>query len=409
MSAFTLASLAAWIALVLLAYRMRGRLFATFAAVMLGVHTLGSVALFPVLAPLSAPVAPLYAALQGAAYLHFFSLLRARMRPLPWRVLVSLPGMFFIGGTFLATPWAIAAGLGLTLPAVWLPYGLALLGVAQSLWTREEVVDLVLDGAEAADEVRPHPRDRREIAARIAARPAHRRPLHVVQITDPHLGPFMSERRLRRICEQAVEKDPDLVLLTGDFLTMESQADPALLARALEPLTRLPGRCFACRGNHDLEAPELVAEALARAGVRLLIDEEAVVETGAGPVQLLGVDFVWRRRDEHLAALCARYPRRQGVPRILMLHDPGAFKHLPRGEGDLVLSGHTHGGQVGLLSLGLQWTVVRGLSSIPDHGLWSRGPDRLYVHRGTGHYGFPLRIGVPAEQSLLRLHFDAAK
>jgi hypothetical protein len=405
-SAFTLASLAAWIVLVLLAYRLRGRFFATFAGVVLGVHTLGAVAMFPVVRALSPPVAPyIYIGLQVAAYLHFFSLLRARMRPLPWRVLVSLPGMFFIGGTFLSTPWAIAAGLGLQLPAVWLPYGLALLGVAQSLWTREEVVDLVLDGAEAADEVRPHPRDRRETAARIAARPAHRQPLHVVQITDPHLGPFMSERRLRRICERAVEKDPDLVLLTGDFLTMESQTDPALLGRALAPLSRLPGRCFACRGNHDLEAPELVAEALARAGVRLLIDEEVVVETGAGPVQLLGVDFVWRRRDEHLAALCARYPRRPDVPRILMLHDPGAFKHLPRGEGDLVLSGHTHGGQVGLLSLGLQWTVVRGLSSIPDHGLWARGPDRLYVHRGTGHYGFPLRIGVPAEQSLLRLHF----
>jgi uncharacterized protein len=88
-----------------------------------------------------------------------------------------------------------------------------------------------------------------------------------------------------------------------------------------------------------------------------------------------------------------------------MLHDLGAFKHVSRGEGDLVLSDHTHGGQVGLLSLGLQWTILRSLSSIPDHGLWTRGPDRLYVHRGQGHYGFPLRIGVPSEQSLLRLHF----
>src|SRR5262249_785597 len=161
----------------------------------------------------------------------------------------------------------------------------------------------------------------------------------------------------------AVEQDPDLVLLTGDFLTMESQVDPGLLARALAPLERMPGRCFACRGNHDLEAPRLVEEALGRVGVRLLIDEEATGETAAGPGQTLGSDFVWRGREEHLAALCARYPRRPGHLRLLMLHDPGAFKHVPRGEGDLVLSGHTHGGQVGLLSLGLQWTVLRSLSS----------------------------------------------
>jgi predicted MPP superfamily phosphohydrolase len=51
----------------------------------------------------------------------------------------------------------------------------------------------------------------------------------------------------------------------------------------------------------------------------------------------------------------------------------------------------------------LPWTFVSAVTSMPDHGLWARGRDRLYVHRGTGHYGFPLRVGVPAEQSLLRI------
>ncbi len=69
-----------------------------------------------------------------------------------------------------------------------------------------------------------------------------------------------------------------------------------------------------------------------------------------------------------------------------------------------MLSGHTHGGQVGLVSVGLQGTILRLFAKIPDHGFWGRGPDRLYVHRGTGHYGFPLRVGVPAEESLLRVH-----
>jgi predicted MPP superfamily phosphohydrolase len=89
---------------------------------------------------------------------------------------------------------------------------------------------------------------------------------------------------------------------------------------------------------------------------------------------------------------------------LLLLHDPGVFRHVPEGDADLVLSGHTHGGQLGLVSLGLPWTLMRLFVKAPDHGLWARGSDRLYVHRGTGHYGFPLRIGVPAENSLLRVH-----
>lgn len=219
----------------------------------------------------------------------------------------------------------------------------------------------------------------------------------------------MSARRLRGIAERAVSQKPDLVLLTGDFLTMESQAHPELLAHAFAPLAALPGRVFACLGNHDHEAPDTVRSALASAGVRLLVDDAATVETAAGLVQVLGFDFVWRKRAEHLARVCAMHPRASGVFRLALLHDPSAFRHLPQGEADLVLSGHTHGGQVGFVSLGLPWTLLRLFSQSPDHGFWARGTDRLYVHRGTGHYGFPLRLGVPAEESLLRVHGRGAQ
>ena len=69
---------------------------------------------------------------------------------------------------------------------------------------------------------------------------------------------------------------------------------------------------------------------------------------------------------------------------------------------DLTLSGHTHGGQLGLVSLGFDWTVL-SRSRWPDHGLFGHSRGRLYVHRGTGFYGFPLRIGVPAELSVLEI------
>jgi predicted MPP superfamily phosphohydrolase len=189
---------------------------------------------------------------------------------------------------------------------------------------------------------------------------------------------------------------------------MESQSDPELLRRALEPLSAMRGRVFACHGNHDLEAPETVRHALAANGIRLLVDEAEIVETEAGRVHVVGMEFVWRDREAHLRSVCRAHPRVPGTTRLVLLHDPGAFKHLPEGEADLVLSGHTHGGQVGLLSLGLSWTFLRVFGvTIPDHGFWARGRDRMYVHRGTGHYGFPLRIGVPSEESVLRVHRES--
>jgi predicted MPP superfamily phosphohydrolase len=176
----------------------------------------------------------------------------------------------------------------------------------------------------------------------------------------------------------------------------------------LSPLRELEGRTFACLGNHDHEALSTVERALSHSGVRLLVDEAVEVRTGAGSVQILGLDFVWQKRAEHLTRVTAAHPRTPGALRLLLLHDPGAFRHLPEGEADLVLSGHTHGGQVGLVSLGLPYTMMRAFVKMPDHGLWARGVDRLYVHRGTGHYGFPLRLGVPSEESVLHVHAVAA-
>jgi uncharacterized protein len=396
MTSFYALTLAGWLAVVLVARVGRSGAFAAFVAVVVGIHSLSSVAL----AETFRVVFPLYAALQAASFLNYLALARPRMRPLAFRLLVSWPSAFFVGGTMLALPWAVLTAMGFHPWAPWLPYALAAVGLVQSLTARREEVDLVAlgPGGPRTEALLPHPRGAHRVA----------RPLRIVQITDPHLGPFMSVARLVRIAERAVAAEPDLVFLTGDFLTMESQGDPELLRRALEPLKALPGKVFACHGNHDHEAPRVVAAALAANGIVLLVDDARTVETPAGRVQIVGIDFVWREREAHLRRVCEEHPRPEGALRVVLLHDPGAFKHVPAGHGDLVLSGHTHGGQLGLVSLGLQWTVVRlfGLR-LPDHGYWVRGTDRLYVHRGTGHYGFPLRLGVPAEESVLRVHHVA--
>lgn len=390
MSAFTLVSLFAWLVVVANAALQRGRLFAIFATVFVGMYSGSAIAFFPIAQ--KTPLWPLFLFLHATVYVHLFLLARPRMRPLIYRALISIPGSYFMAGTMLALPWGIIARLGFSPLVPWLPYVLGLIGLWQSLKSPSTDVDIFLDGIDVPGLLRHRGKGDKV-----------QRPLRIAQISDPHLGPFMSVERLRDICARVAAADPDLVLLTGDFLTMESQHTPDHLTRALAPLKPLSGRTFACRGNHDLEAPHIVEQALTVNGIELLIDTSREVGTPWGKVDIVSFDFVFRDRKGHIAGVASRHPRRSDALRIGLLHDPGAFRHVPPGTADLVLSGHTHGGQLGLLSLGGSWTVPR-IVDMPDHGLWARGRDRLYVHRGTGHYGFPLRLGVPAEEGLLHVH-----
>lgn len=373
----------------------------------LGVHALlatGWVATAP------AEARPLAWLFQVQTFIFVGAGLRPRMPSAAWNALVVWPACVFIAGTWIAVPWTAAALLGFPLPAPWLPFVGASLGLVQSVTTRREGLWLDLRSAGPADgPVRRAPGLLRRGPWPAGPPGAAPRPLRLVQISDPHLGPFMSEARLRRICARAVAAEPDLILLTGDLLTLASQTEPGLLARALAPLAGHP-RVFAVPGNHDHETPRLVAEGLAAVGARLLVDARTLVETPAGPVEVVGVDYRWWNRRRELDPLFAGWPRPRGpdgapVPRILLLHDPGMFRFVPAGSADLTLSGHTHGGHVGLWSLGLPWTAVGLLARIPDHGPWQGPGGVLYVHRATGHYGFPLRLGVPAEESVMHVHF----
>lgn len=417
---FRILALVTAVAVPIIAYRRRGRLYAMFGGVMLAFSIPGAWATSMRLAEWAPalwrdPALLLFCWGMLATACHFLHLTQARLRGRAFRALVSVPGQTFVAASFLAGPWqlllwplrgALEAGGADAIVAAsrWLdllPYAVGSLSVATSMRRVPEWVRVPLRGGHPAELVRvPVERWRHRPPT-----PLERRPLRIVQITDPHLGPWHSERRLTRTVSRLAELDPDLVLLTGDFLTMEGNASRGVLARALSPLAPIRERCFAIFGNHDHEAPEEVRAALADVGIRLLIDEEACIETPVGAVQLLGSDHVWRDHAEHLQALFAAHPRRAEHLRLLMLHDPSAFHHVPAGEVDLTFSGHTHGGQVGLVSLGIDWTVLKG-SRWPDHGLFGRGDSHLYVHRGTGFYGFPLRVGVPGELSILELVVD---
>lgn len=413
-----------WIALAMLlgvpayAWLVSGRrVYATWGFIILAASLPGALVVHERLAAwMPAGVAPwldaafLYGLLAAGA--HLTHLVRARLRHPIFRLAVSIPGMVYVAVGALSGAWLLAllpvraavslAGWGEALAALrWLdllPVTVALASVATSLRTAAEVVRVPLGRTGPARVERlPVARYRRR-----RPEPLERRPLRVVQIADPHLGPWRPVHRLQQVIDDLVAHQPDLVLLTGDFLTMEGAGTPGALARALEPLRRLPGRCFSIFGNHDLEAEDEVRHALAANGIRLLVDEEALVETAVGPVQLVGANWVGQGAREHIRTLLARFPRRDRHLRLFLLHDPRGFHHVPKDDVDLTLSGHTHGGQLGLVSFGLDWTVLKR-TRWPDHGLFGHGGNRLYVHRGTGFYGFPLRIGVPGETSVLEL------
>ena len=410
-------ALAIMIAIPAHAWRVRGRRYAIFAAVVLAFALPGTVLvharlLAAVPAEIGAWLSLGFVYFLLAAGVHMASLVTPRLRSGAFRWLVSIPGQVCVGAGFFAGVWLLVllpvrvslllAGADSLLAGMrWLdllPFGVAMVSLITSTRPVQEIVRISLakEGPETVSRV-PVERYRRRPPAPLA-----NRPLRIVQITDPHLGPWQPIEKLRRHIADLITQEPDLVLLTGDFLTMEGGGSPGALARALEPLGSISERCYAIFGNHDHEDPEEVRHALASNGIRLLVDEEATADTEVGRVQIVGADYVGRRCEQHVPELLARFPRRDGALRLLLLHDPLGFQYVPKGEADLTLSGHTHGGQIGLVSFGLDWTVL-SRSQWPDHGLFGHGPNRLYVHRGTGFYGFPLRVGVPGESSLLEI------
>jgi predicted MPP superfamily phosphohydrolase len=400
------------------AWIVRGRPYAMFALVILAFSMPGLVighARLVALAPASSQpwIDAGFCFAVATAGIHLTHLVRARLRGGLFRWGISVPGQTSIAAGFMLGIWLLAllplrvvltlAGADAVLDALrWLdvlPLLLAAISVQTSTRPVMEHVRVQLSN-EGPEEITRMPVERHR---RRAPTPSATRPLRIVQITDPHLGPWQPVTSLQRTIDRLLDHEPDLVLLTGDFLMMEGNGTPGALEQALAPLKRRAQDCYAIFGNHDHEAPDQVRDALRANGIRLLVDEETVADTPAGPVQILGSDHHPRRdQTEKLGALLERFPRIDEHLRLLLLHDPLRFHDVPAGDVDLTLSGHTHGGQVGLVSLGLDWTVLTR-SRWPDHGLFARGASHLYVHRGTGFYGFPLRVGVPGEASLMEV------
>nr|MBA3916246.1 metallophosphoesterase [Terriglobales bacterium] len=252
-----------------------------------------------------------------------------------------------------------------------------------------------------------------EVDVPIEGLPQELNGLSIVQLSDVHIGEFMPREQVRRAVDMANELEPDLAVITGDFVSNHN--DP--LAACITELSRLraPLGVYGCNGNHEIYAgAERAAETLfAEHGMKLLRQEAIELSHQGANLNLIGVDH---QRDfmvrgphgkplegiEHLV--------RQDVPNVLLSHNPNSFPRAAELGVELSLAGHTHGGQV-QLELGekkitaarLITDFVAGLYRLPMNGGAGRTAF-LYVNRGLGTFGFPLRLNVRPEITLLRLH-----
>jgi predicted MPP superfamily phosphohydrolase len=238
----------------------------------------------------------------------------------------------------------------------------------------------------------------RQVDVPIADLPPAFEGYRVAHVSDLHCGPFASGARVASWVAHVNRLQPDMVAATGDFIA-GGGAFVEALATALAGL-RAPDGVFACMGNHDYFTDgEVLVGALERAGLSMLRNRGVTLRRDDASLYLAGVDDTWTSRDDLNRALAGKP---EGVPVVLLAHDPALFPSAALRQVDLTLSGHTHGGQVGIPFMARKWNLARVLTPFTTD-LYAEGESLLYVNRGLGTTGPPVRLGVPPEIAVLTL------
>jgi len=242
------------------------------------------------------------------------------------------------------------------------------------------------------------------------------RGLRVVQLSDIHSGSFTDKEAVMRGVQKVLELKPDLILFTGDLVNniAEEMNDYMDVFDKLQA----PMGVYSILGNHDYgdyaqwdnaEAKKANLDQLkeihAKLGWRLLLDEHVVFERGEDKIALIGVQNISGRRNfQTYGNLSKAYAGSEAIPfKILMSHDPShwesevlrSYKDI-----DLTLSGHTHGMQFGVELPGFKWSPVQYVYK-QWAGTYEAGKQLLYVNRGYGFIGYPGRVGILPEITLL--------
>ncbi len=220
--------------------------------------------------------------------------------------------------------------------------------------------------------------------------------LRVVHLSDIHHSPFTGSFQIEQAIETANSLEPDIVALTGDYVSRERE----YAAPCAEMLGRLRARygVYAVLGNHDHWTDAALIMDLFRAeGIKVLVNEGMRFEQRGAAFWLAGVDDTMVGQEDLPLALAGSHADEM---KLLLAHNPVILRRAARAGADLVLSGHTHGGQV-------SWRSERNASGRPRRrllrGLGRQGNTQIYVTRGLGTVILPIRYGCPPEVSLLEL------
>jgi predicted MPP superfamily phosphohydrolase len=223
--------------------------------------------------------------------------------------------------------------------------------------------------------------------------------LRIVQVTDIHLSPFLSETEFARVVDMANETRAHLALVTGDLISR--RGDP--LDACLRQLARLRAEAgvLGCLGNHEVyaRAEGYVTRQAQRNGIEFLRQQARLVQFGNAKINFAGVDYQRMRSPYLVGAEQLIVP---GVLNVLLSHNPDVFPVAAAQGYDLTVSGHTHGGQVDVELLHQHWNVARYFTRYV-RGLYQEGKSSIYVSTGIGTIGAPVRLGAPPEVSLIRL------
>ncbi len=248
--------------------------------------------------------------------------------------------------------------------------------------------------------------------------------LKIVQLSDIHLSGYMTRESVRRAVDMANDVGADLAVVTGDLITgmhdsIEECVDEVRHLRA-------PLGVYGCNGNHEIyaRAEDLAEQLYQQAGMKLLRRNNAVITYKGAQLNLIGVDYQRERMPsgrkmqmlENLEPLV-----RRDIPNVLLSHNPNSFNRAAELGIELSLAGHTHGGQVKVEILDVSLSPARFITDYIA-GLYQRpllmpdvprrmgetiklmpnapkGLAALYVNRGLGTVGAPVRLGVPPEIS----------
>ena len=233
--------------------------------------------------------------------------------------------------------------------------------------------------------------------------------LRMAQLSDIHIGPFMTAAEIRHVVDLTNRLNPDLIVLTGDYVIW----DPSTQGAVVDALSGLhaPHGVFGCLGNH--EAWSRITDSITRLftaqGTRILRTGNATLRAGGDELNLIGVDYQTHHpAGEHAEGIVRRYLDgveplvRADTANILLSHNPNTFDRAAELGIDFSLAGHTHGGQVALEFISPQIAPSRLIT--PYVWGWFEKPGgKLYVNRGIGTIGIPMRMGAPPEVTVYEL------